>query len=226
MAEIEVSATAAHAGAAVYTGRVLSLYDFWVHGLSNPFAWRCPTEVLKRFYTAHTRARHLDVGVGSGYFLDNCNLEPNLQHLALLDLNRTALSYASSRVSRYRPSTHQANVLEPLCLSDGPFDSIALMYLLHCVPGDFTQKGVAFSHLGSQLASDGVLFGATILGSGVAPTPLGRWLMKVYNRRRIFCNCDDSREGLERALSRCFRTFNVEVRGVVALFEARDYRTQ
>jgi hypothetical protein len=57
-------------GAAIYTPIVLKLYDWWVLEVSNRLAWRCPTStVLLPFFAAHVGARHLDVGVGTGYYV-------------------------------------------------------------------------------------------------------------------------------------------------------------
>ena len=39
-------AAAIEAAHAIYTPRVLSFYDYLVHGLSNRFAWHCPKERL------------------------------------------------------------------------------------------------------------------------------------------------------------------------------------
>ena len=60
------------AGQAFYTDRTLPNYDLRVLTLSNPLIWRCPTSRLLRFFDTHVSANHLDVGVGSGYFLDHC----------------------------------------------------------------------------------------------------------------------------------------------------------
>lgn len=61
------------AGQAVYTKRVLHVYDLFVLGFSNRFVWRCPTPALLAHYDRHVTANHLDVGVGTGYFLDRCH---------------------------------------------------------------------------------------------------------------------------------------------------------
>ena len=60
------------AGQAFYTDRTLPNYDLRVLTLSNPLIWRCPTSRLLRFFDTHVSANHLDVGVGTGYFLDKC----------------------------------------------------------------------------------------------------------------------------------------------------------
>ncbi len=51
---------------AVYTPFTLSIYDALVHGLSNRFAWRCPTERLIALYRDSLSRNHLETGVGTG----------------------------------------------------------------------------------------------------------------------------------------------------------------
>lgn len=162
--------------------------------------------------------------MGSGYFLDRCRFSSEAPSLTLLDLSPAALSFTSHRLRRYAPTARQANVLEPFELDAGPFRSIGLVYLIHCLPGAMAAKSVVFRHLGRYLAPDGVLFGATILGQGVSPPALGRALMRLYNSRGVFGNAADSRELLEQALSEHFAKAHVEIEGSVALFVARGFR--
>jgi hypothetical protein len=57
-------------GAKVYTPLSLRLYDWWVLNLSNRYAWRCKTEsVLLEHFQQYIGVRHLEVGVGTGYYL-------------------------------------------------------------------------------------------------------------------------------------------------------------
>jgi SAM-dependent methyltransferase len=211
-------------GAAIYDGRTLRVYDLVVHGISNRVAWRCPTQALLELYDRHVSATHLDVGVGSGYFLDRCRFPSKQPRVSLLDLNRDALAFAAERIRRYSPVLHVGNVLEPVPLPEAPFGSIALMYLLHCVPGDLAAKAVVFDHLGKLLSSEGVLFGATILGSNAEHSLPARFLMRLYNNRQIFGNQADTLRDLETSLDARFRKFNVDVKGSVALFTASGYR--
>src|SRR5688572_30904180 len=93
-------------GQAVYTERVLKLYDFVVLGVSNRFIWKCPTPKQLQHYERHLSANHLDVGVGSGYFLDRARFPSKTPRVALLDLNPTALEFAAQRIARYRPESY------------------------------------------------------------------------------------------------------------------------
>jgi SAM-dependent methyltransferase len=210
-------------GAAVYRARTLRFYDAVVHGVSNRIAWRCPTRALLELYDRHVSERHLDVGVGSGYFLDRCLFPVPEPHITLVDLNPAALEFTRQRVARYHPRTLLANALEPIAPADGPFRSIGMMYLLHCLPGPLQAKARVFSVLGAHLARGGVLFGATILAAGVERSLPARALMRAYNRKGIFGNAGDSLEQLEAALAARFEQHEVRVHGCVALFSASGF---
>jgi len=66
---LNVSPEQIHAGQAIYTPRMLYFYDLRVLAASNRWIWKCPTSRLLAHYDRHVSGNHLDVGVGSGYFL-------------------------------------------------------------------------------------------------------------------------------------------------------------
>jgi hypothetical protein len=82
---------------------------------------------------------------------------------------------------------------------------------------------VAFDHLGSFLKPDGVLFGATLVGSPDPVSLRARALMGLCNHRGIFHNRADSVDGLVQALASRFASHEVHVQGAVALFSARGF---
>jgi hypothetical protein len=209
---------AAAAGAAVYSKPALWIYDFFVLGFSNTFVWRCPSHVILDLYNEHVTANHLDVGVGTGFFLDQCHFPSPDPRITLVDLNENSLAMTSHRLARYHPTTHPANILEPLQISGPGFDSVGLSYLLHCLPGTMKSKSVVFDHLKPLVHEDATVFGTTILGAGVSHNPLAKTLMKIYNARGIFSNTLDSRSDLEDILRANFREPSIRVEGCVALF--------
>lgn len=212
---------ACQAGAAVYSPLTLRLYDAWVLGLSNRYAWGCPTaEVLLPFFRRQVGRRHLEVGVGTGYYLAKAELPADTE-VTLLDLNPVSLAAAQGRFGR-PARTLRHDVLEPLEPTVGPFDSIALYYLLHCLPGSLAQKGRVFAQLAPVLAPGGVLFGATILGDTAGHNRFGQRLMALYNRKGIFGNAHDTLADLERELRRHFARIELRQVGRVALFSARE----
>jgi len=209
---------------AVYTKTNLAFYDWWVMGVSNPRFWRCPTEKLLELYRGHITANHLEIGVGTGFFPAK-TMPPGQPRLVLLDINQNCLERAAKRLAAFRPEMLTENVLEPLHLRGARFDSIAVNYLLHCLPGRLENKAATvFDHLVPFLQDDGVLFGSTVLGSEIQRPFVARILMSIYNRKGIFSNKQDSLGGIMEALSARFRTFNVEVCGCVVIFWGKGLR--
>ncbi|MET0254744.1 MAG: class I SAM-dependent methyltransferase [Luteibacter sp.] len=207
----------------VYSPMTLAIYDTLVLRISNPAVWRCPTPRILALYDTHVSANHLDVGVGTGWYLDHCRF-PAAPRLALMDLNRNALTSAAKRVERYAPETHVADVLQPVRPVGEPFASIGLTYLLHCLPGDMAGKSRVFDHMLPLLAPGGVVFGATILAEGVQRSGLAVRLMGFYNRKGIFGNAGDSLDDLRGELAKRFARVEVTVVGCVALFVASEPR--
>lgn len=209
-------------GAAVYTDRVLKIYDRWVLGFSNHYAWKCPTNaVVLPFFQQYLSANHLDVGVGSGYYLAHSS-DKQGQKVTLLDLNENSLRAAATRIAHLQPSLVRDDVLQPSgALGDRRFDSISLFYLLHCLPGDMADKGrTVLSTLVPHLTPGGVLYGATILGDEAKHNWIGRRLMALYNRKGIFGNRHDTQASLQSVLTERFAKVAVWQVGKVALFRA------
>jgi len=210
----------AQAGQAAYTPLLLAAYDGLVLGVSNRLVWRCPKDELLALYNRHVAAEHLDVGVGTGWFLDHCRFPVAAPRVGLVDMNPNSLRAAALRIQRYQPSTHQANVLEPIQLKAPPFRSIGMNYLLHCLPGTITSKAIVFDHLKPLIHEGCPLFGGTILHRGVKHTVISRRLMAFYNRKGLLCNIEDDYAGLQEALASRFSRFSLETRGAVAIFTA------
>jgi SAM-dependent methyltransferase len=207
-------------GQAVFTRPVLALYDWFVLGLTCNLIWRCSTARTLAFYARHLSANHLEVGVGTGYFLDRGAFPVPRPRVALLDLNRNCLERTAKRIARYAPEVHQADLLAPLPLATR-FDSIGLNYVLHCLPGAFPEKGHVFAYLKGLLNPGGTLFGATLLSSGVPRGLVARTSMALYNRLGVFSNQRDDLDGLEFALRQHLADVRVEVVGCVALFSGK-----
>jgi SAM-dependent methyltransferase len=210
--------------AAVYNPFVLKLYDLWVTRFSNRFAWHCPAARQIAHYRAHLRDRHLDVGVGTGFYLQWAR-EFGARHVALLDPNPDCLATARARLGGVPATSYAQDALGPLAIPEPPFGSIGLSYLLHCLPGPFARKAAILDNLLPLLAPGGVLFGSTILGADAGHNALGRKLMAVYNAKGIFGNAGDTIEALDRELRQRFDTVRIEQVGVVALFSAAGPRT-
>jgi len=209
------------AGQAVYTPAMLRIYDWLVLGVSNRWIWKCPTPALLAHYDRHVTGNHLDVGVGTGYFLDKCRFPTATPRLALMDLNENALAFAARRAARYQPQTFVRNVLEPIAFEEKGFDSVGVNYLLHCLPGDMATKCCAFDHLKPLMNDGATIFGSTLLQDGVTRGAAARALMAFYNSKGVFSNTQDDLDTLRRELEKRFRNVQITVVGCDALFSAR-----
>lgn len=205
-------------GAQIYSKPALFLYDFFVLKFSNSLAWKCPSRILLNLYNQHISTNHLDIGVGTGYFLDRCTFL-NTPKISLLDLNPNTLEVSARRIRRYQPQRHLADILKPISL-DLTFDSIAINFLLHCLPGDMLSKEIVFKNVRSLLNKNGVVFGATILGDKSQANFLAKKLLTIYNAKKIFSNSKDTLEDLALLLAKNFKQYSLKQQGHVALFSA------
>ncbi|MGW7537852.1 class I SAM-dependent methyltransferase [Amycolatopsis sp. NPDC054798] len=216
------------AGAAGYGGFLLSVYDQWVLGCVCSAVWRCPRGIMLRLYDRNVGARHLDLGPGTGFFLDRCWFPVREPRVALVDLNENVLRTAGRRIRRYAPALYRRNVLAPLELGPERFDSAGLNLLLHCLPGGMPHKATAIDHVLSCVRPGGRVFGSTVLGRGVRHGRLAVKALQSFNEDGSMSNAEDSLDGLEAELAARFADYRIRVHGSIALFEATapDDRTE
>jgi SAM-dependent methyltransferase len=212
----------AYGGQAEYTPFFLRIYDPVILGVFTRVVWRCPTSRLVEGYRRHIRPLHLDVGPGTGYFLERADL-PAGSRVTILDPNAHVLEYASRRLARLDVTAVEADVCKPLPL-DGPFDSAALNGVIHCLPGPLSRKAGAVANVAAVLGPTGVLFGASILGTSGPHTWLARKTLDANNRRGVFDNRDDTQEGLRDILEASFERVELETAGSFAIFAAANPR--
>jgi len=214
----------AYRGQREYNRLLLNLYDPLVLGPIARFVWRCPTSGLLERYRRHVRDRHLDVGPGTGYFLERSGL-PDGSRVTILDPNRNVLGHVSRRLRSLNVTSVEADALKPLPV-DGPFDSAALHLVIHCLPGPLGRKATAVANVASVLAPTGVLFGASVLGTTGQHTRAARGMLSVFNRQGGFDNLDDTEEGLREILGASFQQVELETVGSIAVFAASSPRRQ
>jgi len=210
----------AYRGQSDYGRVLLRLYDPLVLGPIIRFVWRFPRQEGIRLYQEHIRPNHLDVGPGTGYFLEHAGL-PVGSKVTILDPNPNVLRHVAGRLRNLDVTAIEADVLKPLP-TPGPFDSAALSAVLHCLPGPMERKALAIENVARVMAPGGVLFGASVLGKSAKHTRLGRAFLWAFNRRGAFGNLDDTEAGLRDILGRSFRSVKLETIGSVAVFVATD----
>ncbi|KAF2845719.1 methyltransferase [Plenodomus tracheiphilus IPT5] len=237
-------------GAAIYFPLFLrTVYDTLVLGFYCSYIWKCPSKKLREFYNSHISSvekqlsvstnskdlvKLLDIGVGTGYFLEHAPL-PAGSEVTLVDLNGNCLQTAASRVIKSHPSalvrTVHADFLDPDMgsnsaisphrLGKARFDVISCFLLLHCLPGPPERKAEAVIRLHRHLNVNGVIVGATVLGKGVTHNFPARAIMFWHNLLGIFDNYPDDVQGLIGPLQAFFETVKWEVVGTTLLFEAK-----
>jgi SAM-dependent methyltransferase len=207
--------------AAFYHRRWLTAYDMVVLGLVSRWLWRCPSRVMLDHYDRHAGARHLDIGPGTGWFLDHCRFPAADPAITLLDANPAVLATAARRLRRYRPVTRSADALGPLGLETARFDSVGLNFLLHCLPGPMARKSIVLDRVMPSLMPGARVFGSTVLGTRGPHTHRSAALVRRLNRSGVFSNLDDDVPGLTRELGARFADVEVRTVGAVCLFAAR-----
>jgi SAM-dependent methyltransferase len=205
-----------------YNRFLLAIYDPWVLGFMTRAVWKVPVPPGIDRYRRLMGRRHLDVGPGTGYFLEKA-APPDGIEITLLDPNPNVLRKTSRRLAAMHPTTVEADVMKPLPV-EGPFDSAALNYVLHCLRGPQSNKAVAIRNIADVLTPDGVLFGGTVLGLGERHRPQARAFLRAANLAGDFDNLGDTAEGLRRILEESFETVEIEVVGSGANFTATGPR--
>lgn len=82
------------------------------------------------------------------------------------------------------------------------------------------EKLTAVDHLRPLMREGAVLFGATILGRGIAPNRAARALLGLYNAKGVFNNREDDMASLSDGLRQRFDQVEIAREGCVALFRA------
>jgi len=214
----------AYKGQADYSRTVLRLYDPLVLGPIARYVWRCPSDRLTEHYRRHVRDRHLDVGPGTGYFLERSGLASGSK-VTILDPNTNVLRHVSARLGGLDVTAAEADVCKSLPL-EGPFDSASLNLVIHCLPGPFERKAGAVANVAAVMAPDGVLFGSSVIGETGSHNAVARTMLRAYNRRGAFDNLEDSEEAIGAMLDSSFEEIEVDTVGSIAVFAARTPRPQ
>lgn len=210
------------AGADSYRRPMLSAYDLFVLGLMSRFMWRCPRGRMLRHYDRNVGAVHLDIGPGTGWFMDKCRFPVESPSITLLDLNEVVLATAARRIGRYRPRTVVGDAFKEFDDPDGTrYDSVGMNFLLHCLPGTMAQKAVAFDRVIPRLRPGARVFGSTVLGEGPHHTKRSGRLLAKLNRSEVFSNLGDRFDDLDAELRARFTEVETVRSGAVCLFTAR-----
>ncbi|HET8707574.1 MAG TPA: class I SAM-dependent methyltransferase [Pseudomonadales bacterium] len=214
----------AQRAAALYNKLALTFYDFYVYRFAAPIAFRCPVENMSSLYQKYCSKQHLEIGVGTGHFLQQAHARDQLQTVTLLDLNPNCLQITAEKLKGLTVHCYEGNILHPFPLKNERFSSVGLNFVLHCVPGSFAEKGIIFKHLKPYLLPDAVVFGSTAIYESAKRNLVGPLVMNAYNALGIFNNKQDQKRELIECLSSEFKYVNIEQIGNILFFVASDQR--
>ncbi|WP_163833149.1 class I SAM-dependent methyltransferase [Spartinivicinus ruber] len=206
-------------GQEVYSPNILKIYDILVLSLSNRFIWKSKKKLTQDFFNESVSANHLDVGVGTGYFLDNCQWQQK-PRIGLMDLNENCLQEAKKRLIRYNPELYCWDVFQPIEL-ENKFDSCSMNFLLHCLPGTMEEKLAIIDNLKGALNPGSSIFGTTVLYEGGDKSAFAEKLLSFYNKKGIFSNYGDSWSAMQRCLPKLGKVEQLKVNGCVCFFKLR-----
>ncbi|MBK2028363.1 class I SAM-dependent methyltransferase [Francisella noatunensis] len=203
-----------HDGQKVYSKLVLKLYNFVVLFFNNTFLWKCKTSQLLQLYKDNVSPNHLDIGVGSGYYLKN--VKDRLSKVALMDLNPNCLEYVKNVLKDKEVSTYQVDILKDVAEEFySKYDSISCNYLIHCLP-DNGNKEKVFENIAKMLSKDGVAFGSTIIND--YSSSLAIKVANKFNAKGIFDNKNDTYESIEKYLESNFAEYTIKQIGSVCVY--------
>lgn len=213
------------AGQATYTPFFLNIYDLFVIRFSNRFFWRCPPQRTIELYQRNVANEHLDIGVGTGFYLQASSNLRNVKSVGIMDLNDNSLTKTKGALEKIGVSNvavYHTNVLDGFPFKEAKYSSVGINYLLHCVPGSFDEKlGNIFNNLKTSISPGRSIkvFGSTILIDEDKHTALSKLVMRFYHKKGIFHNQRDTYKSLVEACNKHSKNVLINVVGAVAFFE-------
>jgi hypothetical protein len=134
------------------------------------------------------------------------------------------LRHAAAHLDGYDVTAVEADVLKPLPVR-GPFGSVGMNLVLHCLPGPMARKSAAIRNIAAVLHPDGMFFGSTVLGDEARHSWAARRMLAFYNGRGSFDNRTDTEENVRQVIAASFEHVEFEVVGSVAIWYAMGPRS-
>ena len=187
---------------------------------------------------------HLEIGVASAYDLINCDIENNKSNIniTLMDYDDHPLNMAKKQLLQhgFNESNLKTICTDILQLKPGMFeanninkayDTIAMGFLLHCIPGSMNEKfSIILNNLSSVMDENTKLFGMTVCN----PTQeilkrnrfksLGGFVISTAQRQGDMYNTQDTPQHVEDTLKQYFDDYKIEQVEFVTVFEAANFK--
>ena len=183
---------------------------------------------ILEFYNQNVSDKHLDIGVGTGYFLDRGRFPSSTPQITLMDLNENSLEKtAKPAYSAIVRETYPRNVLEPIEIPDCGIriDRIEFSAALSSWKHGAKQVGIRESE--TLLRAGGVIFGTTILGAGGASQLAWRHAyMQDLQLIGSFQQLRRSPRGFGRwTIKALFGRHEVTTRGCISILQSMEVRS-
>ena len=195
----------------------IKIYDFVVNDLNCKYAWRCHKNNIFKNYQNNLKNNHLEIGPGSGYFLNPKFHQKKIDNLFLMDINQPILKASKENLDKYYSNiqTVNHNIFEK-SLNSLQIDSIGINYVLHCVPGSLDNK---LEKLYLNLPKNTNIFGATVISDIDKQTPLSKLELKLLNHKGVFNNKLDFSNNFIDFVERNRLPYSYQIIGNVLIFQ-------
>ncbi len=213
----------AYGGQSEYTPFFLKIYDPLILGFFTRVVWRCPTTLLVERYRRHIRPRHLDVGPGTGYFLERAGLpDGQPRHHPRPECARprsclpapAAPGHHGGRGRRLQAAAHRWTVRLRRAERRDPLPT-----------GTALAQGCGRGQRGCRPRADWRPLRRIDPRDFRATHLVVAEILDANNRRGIFDNLGDTQEGLREILEASFEQVELETVGSMAIFAAMNPRT-
>jgi ubiquinone/menaquinone biosynthesis C-methylase UbiE len=96
-----------------YSKLIFSVYDRFLLNYALPLIWKVKKSDVQLFYQNHISSDHLDIGAGTGYFIQNCEHLPANFKLSVMDINPICLKICEIQLQKFNPILQEQDGLTP-----------------------------------------------------------------------------------------------------------------
>ena len=193
-------------------------YDRIVNDFNCKHVWKCSTKNIIDNYQKNISNNHLEIGPGTGFFLNKKNTGINFKKLTLVDVNKDILQFSKKNLEQYYSNIEilHSDLFSQKISESIYFESVGVNYVLHCVTGNLqTKLDNLIDNLGNNKYN---LFGASVICDPLHMNTIAEYELIFLNTLGIFNNNEDTYYELEEYLNNRNIKFSLKKQGYVAIF--------
>lgn len=194
-------------------------YDRIVNDFNCKHVWKCSTKNIIDNYQKNISNNHLEIGPGTGFFLNKKNTGINFKKLTLVDVNKDILQFSKKNLEQYYSNIEilHSDLFSQKISESIYFESVGVNYVLHCVTGNLqTKLDNLIDNLGNNKYN---LFGASVICDPLHMNTIAEYELIFLNTLGIFNNNEDTYYELEEYLNNRNIKFSLKKQGYVAIFD-------